>query len=162
MHVILLRHATRDVQPIDDGGLSPHGHKQAEELINQLAPNGPLPEPSVLMVSPKRRARETLHPVAHHLSVPVVVTGALDERLSKETGQEFEARIQEWFRRVENDFAHDDVIWSCSHADWLEAVLQMIPGDLTDWERMTPFSPAQFMIFEVVEGKWRKLGAGKV
>ncbi len=162
MHVILLRHATRDVQPTADGTLSAQGYKQAEDLIAQLAPKGPLPEPTVLMSSPKRRARETLHPVAHHLSVPLVVTNALDERAPHELGSDFENRVRHWTEMVTKEFAGDEVLWGCSHADWLEAVLQIIPSNLTDWEQTMPFSPAQFMIFEIVDGRWLKRAAGRV
>ncbi len=156
MQVVLLRHATRDLQSPDDGKLSELGFRQAEELVEKIAPGGPLPEPSVLMASPKRRARETLHPVAASLSIPLVVSKSLDERRHIETGTMFNTRIQAWIESLSKDFAHDEVIWACSHADWLEIIMEVIPSDLDEWEKLAPFSPAQFRVFEIVDGIWKK------
>jgi broad specificity phosphatase PhoE len=156
VQVVLLRHATRDLQSADDGKLSEHGFRQAEELIAKIAPNGPLPEPSVLIASPKRRARETLHPVAASLSIPLVVSSSLDERHPDETGSMFATRIQNWVGSLSKDFASDEVIWACSHADWLEFIMDFIPSDLDEWEKLAPFSPAQFRVFEIVDGVWKK------
>ena len=157
MHVVLLRHATRDLQSPDDGKLSELGFQQAEELIEKIAPQGALPEPSVLIASPKRRARETLHPVASHLALPLVVSHALDERKNDETGSEFIVRIKKWVESLRNDFASDEVIWACSHADWLESIMDVIPCDLEEWEKVMPFSPAQFRVFKIEDGIWKKV-----
>lgn len=157
MHVVLLRHATRDLQSHDDGKLSELGYSQAEELFEKIAPQGPLPEPSVLMASPKRRARETLHPTASQLALPLVVSSALDERGPTETSAAFGTRIQSWIETLQKEFSSDEVIWACSHADWLEFIMDLIPSDLEDWEKMAPFSPAQFRVFEIQDGIWKKV-----
>jgi broad specificity phosphatase PhoE len=109
-----------------------------------------------LMASPKRRARETLHPVAASLSIPLVVSNSLDERRQDETGMMFSARIRAWVESLNKDLAPDEVIWACSHADWLESIMDIIPSDLDEWEKLLPFSPGQYRIFNIIDGVWKK------
>ncbi|WP_420450366.1 histidine phosphatase family protein [Ilumatobacter sp.] len=73
----LVRHGEAEAgwDDADDPGLSELGHRQAEAVAELLAAHGPLP----ILVSPKRRCRETAAPLAEVWSTQVTVDAAVGE-----------------------------------------------------------------------------------
>lgn len=139
----------------DDGGLSRSGFDQAEKLVREIEPGGLLPQPTILLASPKKRARQTLHPVAAALGLAVVVKSVLDERRTGETGDAFRERIKAWSEMMVKELAADDVVWACTHMDWLEEAMLLLPSDLSELEIASGFSPAECQIFSIEDGFWR-------
>lgn len=154
MHVIFLRHATRDAQGPDDGGLNPIGQRQAEALVAKMQPRGPLPRPTHLLASPKRRTRETLAPIAATFGLSVTVVDALDERRHDESAKFFLQRIRGWVESSAMFSAPNIAVYVCSHLDWLTEVLYLLPADLTENELGQGFMPGEFRIFEIRDGVW--------
>lgn len=152
MKVVFLRHATRSLHGTGDSPLNTVGKSQADALANYLVPNGPLPLPTRLYCSPKRRAQETLSPLSSALQMDVQVDPRLDERQHSESGQEFEARILNFLKALQDDSSTCSYV--CSHLDWLETALVLIDSDMTDLEIATPWATAEFRIFKISEGLW--------
>ncbi len=162
MFVVFLRHATRDSFVISlaaegdqhDQHLNELGRRQATELVGLTQSNGPLPKPTILMSSPKHRARETLQPLATVCQSRVLILPELDERGNNETHSMFIGRIREWVETLQAKASPTDVVYACSHYDWLTEVLGLIPSTLSDNEQNSGFAPAEFRIFEIREGIW--------
>jgi phosphohistidine phosphatase SixA len=154
MFIVLLRHAQRDPLGPKDGGINKIGRAQAANLTQQLAPQGPLPRPSVLLVSPKRRTRETVAPLSEKLGCPVTVDDALDERHDGESESAFLGRIRNWVTGLTSNYAPTDVLFVCSHLDWLHEALHLIPSDLAERETDHGFAPCEFRVFEIVDEIW--------
>lgn len=154
MKVYLFRHGQKDSLPFEDPDLTAFGHQQAGKLA-ELIRNGDLERGSHFLASPRIRAQSTLRPAAKICGVEVQVVGDLDQRHSFENAETFRVRIQVLLNSLEKKFTAQDVIYLCSHHDWIEESLSLIPADtdLLD-SRYWSWRPTQYMQFEIVEGLW--------
>jgi broad specificity phosphatase PhoE len=156
MHVILLRHATRNTHELGDPPLNVTGQAQAQELVESLNTKARIPRPSLILSSPKKRARETLAPVAKSLGISVVIDERLDERHQNESQKVFEARVHDLLASLKS--RGTSCILLCSHFDWLETAFVSLINliDTSPESSATSFgwATAEFKIFEFHDGKW--------
>jgi len=154
MKVYLFRHGQKDSQPFDDPDLTTFGHQQAHTLA-ELIRKGALVKGTQFLASPRKRAQSTLTPAATLCGVEIQIVSDLDQRTSFENSDIFRARIQQLLSSLEKKFSTNDVIYLCSHHDWIEESLSVIPADtdLLD-PRYWSWRPAQYMHFEVTAGLW--------
>lgn len=156
MKVVLLRHATRESQDFGDSPLSIGGQGQAQELVERARALAQLPSPTALRPSPKRRARETLAPLSNATGLALDVDPRLDERHQNESAKEFEERVREVIRELdESDSSDGACVYLCTHLDWLEMAMALIASDLREPESSLPWSTAEYRIFEVERGLWK-------
>ncbi len=118
MKLILLRHATRDLGFKADSSLNLAGQIMAQNLVEKIGHI--LPVPNFLFTSPKKRAQETLIPMAQSLRLPLQIETRLDERHNAEDAHTFYAQIKSYLHGLPTEFADDAVVLLCSHSDWLE------------------------------------------
>ncbi len=165
MHLCLFRHASRNpFEPSGepgDGGLNARGLEQARALPTLISPAGPLPRPTHLLCSPKRRARQTLAPLADHLGLPVEIATVLDERGEKERLDGFLQRLRDWLGGLSERFGRDDVVFACSHLDVLEKVMALAPNDLPEVEADRGFAPGEYRLFQLDSGFFASKGSGR-
>ena len=166
MKLLLIRHASRALNSIGNTSLSPYGKQQAARLA-ELVPQGVLPQPSRLVSSPKKRARETFEPVAMapQLSLEVVVDPRLDERHQNETGREFEARVREVLEELAlaaQTAPRTECVWLCTHLDWLEIAMIFVPGALSEAELAASWTNAGYRVFQIDNGLWTLISSGAV
>jgi broad specificity phosphatase PhoE len=154
MKVYLFRHGQKDTLPYEDPDLTGFGHQQANKLA-ELIRTGVLLPGTQFLASPRKRAQSTLAPAAALCKAQIHVVSDLDQRTSFENSDIFRSRIQQLLHSLENKFSANDVIYLCSHHDWIEESLSVIPSDsdLLD-PRYWSWRPAQFMHFEVTDGLW--------
>lgn len=140
--------------PFKDPDLTNFGHQQAAKLA-ELIRNGALLRGTQFLTSPRLRAQSTLKPAAQLCGSLVQVAQDLDQRTHFESHEVFRARIQHLLNSLENRFSQKDVVYLCSHHDWIEESLSVIPADtdLLD-PRYWSWRPAQYMYFEIVDGLW--------
>lgn len=154
MKVYLFRHGQKDTQPFEDPDLTGFGHQQAARLA-ELIRTGSLLNGTQFLASPRKRAQSTLGPAAALCQVPLQILSDLDQRAPFESRDSFRARIQQSLNSLEKKFADDDVVYLCSHHDWIEESLSVIPADTDLLEpRYWSWKPAQYMHFEIQEGLW--------
>lgn len=161
MQLCLFRHAARNPLQPGDGGLSDHGLKQAAALPDLASTSGPLPRPTHLLCSPKRRARQTFAPLSGRFDIPLRIDVALDERGENEPMDAFLERLSAWVESLKTAFAPDDVVFACSHLDVWEEVMSLIPTDLAEWEIARGLAPAEFRLFEFDGGFFTAKATGK-
>lgn len=154
MKLILLRHGNRDLSMSSDGGLNQIGKELAAGLHGRLAPNGNLPVPTQLIASPKKRAQETLTPLSQSLELPLQTEKALDERQNAETSTEFRARVRKYIELLPNKYKPNDVVYLCTHADWLEDAMAVIPSDIPPLIAESGFACGEMRSFEIKDGLW--------
>jgi len=154
MKVYLFRHGQKDSLPFEDPDLTGFGHQQASKLA-ELIRRGELLKGTHFLASPRLRAQNTLRPASALCQSEMQVVSDLDQRTTFETSESFRARIGQLLNSIEKKFTQDDVIYLCSHHDWIEESLSIIPADtdLLD-SRYWSWRPAQYMQFEVIEGLW--------
>jgi hypothetical protein len=168
---VFLRHATRSAHGLGDSQLNALGLRQAEELARSLKPQGPLPHPTHLMCSPKRRARETLAPLATLTQLPLIVDDRLDERHQNESARVFESRVRSLTGSVltlgdpgggGSGDGGGACVYLCSHLDWLEAAMILLDSDMSETEIAAPWTTAEFRVFRVEDGLWRRQAGGAI
>lgn len=155
MKVYLFRHGQKDSQPfITDPDLTSFGHQQARKLAEMIR-QGELLHGTQFIASPRKRAQSTLAPAAEYCQIHLQTLNDLDQRTHFETAEAFHARIQQVLNSLEKKFSAKDVIYLCSHHDWIEDALTLIPSD-TDLinSNYCSWAPAQFMHFEIRDGLW--------
>lgn len=154
MKVYLFRHGQKDTTPLGDPDLTSYGHSQAKKLAEAMQKGDLLPG-TQFVSSPKARAQSTLRPASQLRTTNLQVTTALDQREGLETADEFRVRIQQLINNLDKKFAADDVVYLCTHHDWIEESMTLIPSD-TDLLDMKYWRwyPAQYMHFEIHEGIW--------
>jgi phosphohistidine phosphatase SixA len=167
MKVILLRHAARELAlEIGDSGLSATGRLQAKFLTTLLPTNqettNRLPRPTKLIASPKKRARETLQPLSIATNITPEIDNRVDERHQSETESEFKKRIASFLTELTNGSSEprsqapdEPAIFICSHLDWLETAILLLPTDLSELEISLSWTNAQFRIFNITDGFWK-------
>ncbi|HWU44260.1 MAG TPA: hypothetical protein VN132_12505, partial [Bdellovibrio sp.] len=107
-----------------------------------------LPTPTQLWVSPRKRTHSTFRPLAEHLRLPLLGQEGLLEQMGNETLSDFRKRVR---RLLENAATSaDEVVFICSHYDWVVEALAVMPSD-TDFSdaEYAHWSPAQHMGFEI-------------
>ena len=155
MKLLLLRHASRSALDTGDSPLSAVGQRQAEELASLVHSQGRLPKPTRIYCSPKRRARETLAPLAARLELTVTPDPRLDERHNNESQREFLARVN----AVVNEFsvATDACCVLCTHLDWLEAFDASAP---IDRDVTGGWATGEYRLFKIENGLWSVKDSG--
>lgn len=166
MKLIMLRHAARSPHDVGDSGLNAYGRAQAFQLPQSLNPQGPLPPPSLMISSPKKRTRETLLPLAARLGLTLSIDKGLDERRQNETAREFQERVHSVLEGLTRNLSvtpalRETCILMCSHLDWLEAAIAVLPSDLADAEHLN-WSNCEFRIFKWQGGIWCLAGHGVI
>lgn len=140
MLIVFLRHADKVLYGDEaDSPLSPRGEAQAQRLV-ELVRSRALPRPSQLISSPRSRTRATLLPLSEDCQVALEVRRELDQRWNFETQKEFSARVSGLLAELAD--GPDEVIYLCSHADWLAEALSMTIEDAAELG-LTHFSCAQ-------------------
>lgn len=142
---VLFRHGDKQ-NTGHDPELSREGHEQAKRIAAK-AKSGGLPKPTALYVSTKVRTRQTFEPLSQLLGVPLVIKAELTERVPGETAEKFRMRIQEFLVKIMLLHKETDVVYFCSHFDWIDEFLTIIESD-SDLSRCTHWPPAQHMVFE--------------
>lgn len=159
--VVIFRHATRAMTDLEDPSLNAQGLAQAERLVHLIHPKGPLPVPTAIWTSPKLRARQTMMAVADRLSIQPEVRADLDERTSAEDRAQFRSRIHNCISVLEARVKAQTCFYVCSHFDWLEDAMQMLPSDMSDLDIAMPFGTAEYRIFAIEDGVWKLVGRGR-
>lgn len=174
MKAVFFRHATRSVQGLGDAQLNAAGLRQAEELASGLSPQGPLPHPTHLMCSPKKRARQTLAPLSARTQLPLIIDERLDERRQNESTREFEDRVRSLTEEILSPETKtfleeknttkgcDPCVFLCSHLDWLETAMALVPSDMSDAEIAAPWTTAEFRVFRIEGDLWMCKGGGVI
>lgn len=145
MKWVILRHGDKHKEGFDPE-LSPEGHIQAQKILQKVK-LGELPKPTALIVSTKKRTYQTLAPLSQNLGLPLMIKAELTERVPGETQDKFRKRIQEFLVKAMLLFNDRDVIYFCTHFDWIEEFLNIIECE-SDLSRCTHWPPAQHMVFE--------------
>lgn len=157
MHLILVRHG--DKLSGNDPSLSSHGEMQAQALARRLL-SPDWPAPTRLFVSPKKRTRETLTPLAQTLGLTIENEPRLHQRAYDESGADFRRRLQDLL----NDLPENDptsCIVMCTHVDTLEELRSLLPGDALSIPRFDFWSTAQFAVLEGKDGLYTLKGGGE-
>ena len=134
MKFVLFRHGSKGFTPFEDPELNAQGFQQSIKLAELVKSNG-LPKPTRLFVSPKRRTSQTFYPVSKEFSLDIQIKDELDLRQPEESQGEFRSRIQGFLDFVaghEQSPAKpdkDEVIFACTHYDWIEESLTLIDCD---------------------------------
>lgn len=160
MEVFVFRHAERDNSGDFNPDLSPRGHKQAQ-VLSELALRQHLPHPQRLICSPKKRAQNTFAVLSQKTQVPLTIQDALDERHPEESLTQFKARIQTFLNELA--LKSSSVIYICSHMDWLEEALILIPSDT---DLLSPsfqtWPPGKYLHFHLEDKIWHFLKSGEL
>lgn len=162
MKLVLLRHAARSAQSLGDSPLNEIGRRQAEDLTHFISPHGPLPTPTLLLTSPKRRARETLTPLSGSLSLQLQIDERLDERHTSESMKDFDSRVRELLEEITPLEERKGCVYLCSHLDWLESAIVHLPSDISELEASLPWPVASFRVFRWQDGLWIFKGSSAV
>lgn len=163
MHIVLFRHAEKENAGISNPPLSSRGWLQAEKLLEKINRREIL-RPTRLWASPKGRTQQTLQKVSAFFSVEIQIIGDLDERKSSEVHAHFQARIRRFFHSVEKQAQENQsaVIYCCSHLDWIEEALPMIPSTTGFSREDLTWAPGQFLIFEIHDELWTIVKSGRI
>lgn len=148
MKLYLFRHAQKAMDFSGDPDLTPEGHAQASKLLDKVIKNE-LAVPTELWVSPKKRTRNTFKALSQYFGLELQGHEALYEQQGDENLTQFRARIQHLFEFIA-ERKTDDVIYACTHYDWVVEAMSVIPcdKDLSGAE-FTHWSPCQYIHFDV-------------
>lgn len=160
MKFILFRHAHKGLTPFDDPELSTQGLEQSL-LILDLIKNNILPTPTQLLVSPKKRTFQTFYPLSRKLSLSLEPQPELDQCNSKESRLDFKNRIAKFITKLEQNFSNEQIIFACTHYDWIEEAMTLIncDKDLNSFE-FSHWAPTQFIEFDVKPEQWIFINKG--
>lgn len=158
MKFVLFRHGSKGFMPFEDPELNAQGFQQSVKIA-ELVKSADLPAPTKLFVSPKRRTSQTLYPLSKDFSLQMQIHSELDLRQAEETSGQFRSRIQSFLNFVAEQ--KNEVIFACTHYDWIEESLTLIECDrnLNSFE-FSHWAPSQFLIFEVENSEWKVLKKG--
>lgn len=145
---IIFRHGEKQIQGFDPE-LTPKGLTQAKSILEKVK-TGKLPKPNALYVSTKKRTAQTLEPVASQFKMKTQIKAELTERVPGETAEKFRFRIQEFLVKLLLLHQDNEVLYLCTHIDWIEEFMSVIESD-SDLSRYANFSPAQYIMFEKKE-----------
>ena len=155
MKFVLFRHAHKGSVPFEDPELSPKGFEQSAQIVN-LIKNNTLPTPTHLFVSPNRRTSQSFYPLSRELKIGLEIKPDLDQRRNDENTAAFRKRIQNFLNSLTTKSKSNEIIFACTHFDWIEEAMILIDCDqnLNSFE-YSNWSPAQFLSFEINEVTWR-------
>lgn len=145
---VVFRHGEKELQG-HDPDLSSRGHEQARRLVEKVR-KGQLPKPNALYVSTKKRTLQTFSPLGREFKVKPQIRAELTERVPGETVEKFRFRIQEFLLKLMLQHQDNEVIYLCTHFDWIEEFLTTIECD-ADLSRCHHWPSAQHMVFEKKE-----------
>lgn len=145
MKWVIFRHGDKQKEGFDPG-LTELGIAQSQKIIAKVKAQN-LPKPSVIYVSTKKRAIQTLEPLATAFGMKPIIKAELTERVSGESVDKFKFRIQEFLVKVMLLHKDNEAIYFCTHYDWIEEFLNIIESD-SDLSRCTHWPSAQHMVFE--------------
>jgi hypothetical protein len=116
------------------------------------------------LVSPKRRTSQSFYPLAKRHSLQLTVSSDLDQRLPHESQSEFRGRIADFLTHLQKkSAAESDVIYACTHYDWIEEAMSLIDcdRDLNSLE-FAHWAPTQYVAFvlPIDSGHWTFLKKG--
>ena len=154
MNLVLLRHATRSsVLEFGSGesALNAVGLAQAEDLVSAVQVHGKPPPPTLLFISPKLRARQTLTPLSKAVHLELKIFDDLDERRETESLSTFERRVRAIFESVKN-LGANETVYLCSHLDVLEAACVLWPTDFSEREMVQAWSTLEYQVFKIQNG----------
>ena len=163
MRFILFRHAHKGVLPLEDPELSPPGFEQAALLLNLINKNT-LTKPTHLWASPKRRTSQTLYPTSKNLNLKIEIKTELDQQNQHvENNSDFRSRVQHFLQSIQSLQTTNDIIFACTHYDWIEEAMALIncDKDLNSFE-FSSWSPAQYIEFEINDNLWTLIKKGLV
>ena len=127
-----------------------------------------MPRPSALWVSPKIRTGQTLQALSQNFNLPLEVKIELDLRSNLEQRTEFKNRVLNFIESLsrtsltqENGMDSDRCVFICTHYDWIEEAMALIPADrdLITFE-YTHWAPAHYIHFKLENGLWQVLKKG--
>lgn len=145
---VIFRHGEKQIQGFDPE-LTPRGLLQAQKVLQKVQANE-LPKPHALYVSTKRRTAQTLEPLAQQYRMKIQIKAELTERVPGETSEKFRLRIQEFLVKLLLLHQDNEVIYLCTHYDWIEEFLSVIESD-SDLSRYANFGAGQYILFEKKE-----------
>jgi len=145
---VVFRHGEKSLEGFDPG-LSPRGLEQAEKVFQKVKA-GQLPKPTALFVSTKKRSAQTFGPLSANAKIKAQIRAELTERVPGETREKFRLRIQEFLLKLMLEHKETDVIYLCTHSDWIDEFLTMIECD-SDLSRCHYWPSAQHMVFDKKE-----------
>lgn len=145
---VVFRHGEKSLQGFDPE-LSQRGQDQAQKILLKVKA-GALPKPSALYVSTKKRSAQTFQPLSESLNLKSLIRADLTERVPGETRDKFRRRIQEFLLKVMLEHKENEVVYVCTHSDWIDEFLTMIECD-SDLARCHYWPSAQHMVFEKKE-----------
>lgn len=160
MSVYLFRHGDRTSRTPDaEPELSGTGLLQADHLRAWVA-RGTLPAPTRLWVSPRHRAQQTFTPLAESLGISLEVLPELDERTPRESAVRFRERVNHLLDRAR---AVNGMLFLCSHFDWLEEAITLIPADEDLAANAGPlWAPGSFVGFDTEDDLWHVRQKGQL
>lgn len=145
MKIYLFRHAEKASHFHPNPPLSAAGLQQAQILAEKVQ-SSELSRPTQLWVSPKLRAQQSFQALAEQVNLPLQIKPLLDEHFPEERSPAFRQRIQGFLDSLEQE---DGVVYLCTHSDWIEEALALIPcdEDLTN-EKYHHWSPLQYIALQ--------------
>ncbi len=151
MIVVLIRHGHKGHMPFQDPELMPQGFDQAIHLAELIASHD-IPKPTHCWYSDKIRTRQTLSEAILKFNPVCTETKNLSTRANNEPLADFRKKVQDFIatlsQRAQNK--PDEVHFVCTHFDWIEESLTVIPSDqdLNSFQ-FAHWSPGQFILFEI-------------
>jgi broad specificity phosphatase PhoE len=147
MKIYIFRHAQKAMDFSGDPDLTAEGHNQASKVLDRVLKDE-LPTPTQLWVSPRKRTHSTFRPLAQHFELPLQNHDALLEQQGDETLSDFRNRIRNFMESASK--LSNEVIFMCSHYDWVIEAMAIIPADkdLTD-DDFGHWTPCQYIGFNV-------------
>lgn len=160
MIIYLFRHGERTSRLSgSEPDLSTVGRIQADHLRSWVQ-SQTLPQPDQLWASPRIRTQNTLQPLSDVLQVPIQNIVALDERSGAESNLRFRERVE---RLLEQARQQSGVLFLCSHFDWLEEAITLIPADQDLVADPGPlWAPGAFVGFNVTDDIWKVRQKGQL
>lgn len=147
MKLILLRHGDRS-PGFSDVPLSDKGLQQAIKLSQ----NPSLASTELLYCSPKKRAQQTIIPLAQKLSLPIETLQELDQMREIESPKDFMQRVQKFIDSLQKQSTTTLLI--CSHSDWLQQAVLLLASEAQLFAPYSFFSCAEYKVFEYINNEW--------
>lgn len=113
--MFLFRHADKKNELSTDPELNPTGHVKAK-MLSQWVSQGTLSKPSTLWSSPKKRAIQTLLPLAKSLQMSLQESKLLLESQAGESELHLQTRIETFLEKIA--LQKEKLHFVCSHYDW--------------------------------------------
>ncbi len=160
MQVLLIRHAEKQNSfGSHNPPLSPKGLLQAENLL-QIYQENKLFKPDQLWGSSKIRTQQTLDQLANKIGKQIQILPELEERKSTENRTDFQKRVQNVINKIEKSQQN---IMLCSHMDWLEEALNLIPlADNISNNLYSHWPSGAYFHFQFQDGLWVYQQSGQI